>query len=241
MCTQGDDDGGGGGGGDFTPHFRMSISAGTGAGLVTGGKESPYNQVYEGDLTIGTGFAWSKIHIRANPMIYIPKVPGLAIGISARLGIHGEPGWSEYNMLPIAPSVLVAASYLIAGPRPGGKGFELHFIGGLGYSVMYNRVSYQDCTPILADGDGEMADGTSYEDGEIICDPDDVDEDGWTGENAISQNFFRKSGPFGIELGLDAYYWFIPQFGINFGLMADALMPDFVLQFDLSLGFAFRF
>jgi hypothetical protein len=66
----------------------------------------------------------------------------------------------------------------------------------------------------------------------------------WT-ENSSSgymNHYFRKSGPVGIEVGLDGYYWFVNNFGINFGLVLDIPFPnEFALNLDVQAGLAFQF
>ncbi len=255
TCTQTDGDGGGGGGkgwGEYGPHFRMSINAGTGAGLVTSGAEEPYNQVSDGSLTVGTGFAWSKFHIRANPMIYLP-VAKLSIGLSFRGDIPmlasgtGDAAVSKNRPKPnpLEPSLLLNVAYRIVGSDDH-RWFELNALFGLGWMNILNRVSYQDCQPEKAGDNSSDEDedlwGHSFEENELICDEDTLGDDGgWGGKDPRSENFFRKSGPFGVELGLDGYVWFVDNFGLNFGLLADVLMPNFVLNFDIQAGIAVRF
>ena len=148
--------------------------------------------------------------------------------------------------LPLEPSLLLNVAYRIIGSDDHG-GFELNALFGLGWMNILNRVSYQDCPPEIASDDSSDADedlwGHSFKEDELVCKEDTLDDSngGWDGTDAAPQNFFRKSGPFGIELGLDGYLWFVDNFGINFGLIADVLMPDFVLNFDIQAGIAVRF
>ena len=254
TCTQTDGDGGGGEGfGEYGPHFRISVSAGTGAGLVTGGAEQPYNQVSDGSLTVGTGFAWSKFHFRANPMIYLP-VAKLSIGLSFRgdipmLADAPDPAAvSRKRPKPSAvePSLLLSVAYGLVGSDDY-SGFELSVLAGLGWMNILHRVSYQDCPPEIASDNSSDADkdlwGHEFEEGELVCKEDSLDDGngGWDGSDATAQNFFRKSGPFGIELGLDGYYWFVDNFGINFGIIVDVLMPNVSVNVDFKLGPAIRF
>ena len=255
SCSQTDGDGGGGEGwGEYGPHFRMSINAGTGAGLVTGGAEQPYNQVSDGSLTVGTGFAWSKFHIRANPMIYLP-VAKLSIGLSFRgdipmLADAAKTAVSKNRDVPrsMEPSLLLNVAYRIVGSDDH-SGFELDALLGFGWMNILNRVSYQDCPPEIASDDSDDIDGAedlwghSFKEDELVCEEDSLDDSngGWDGSDATAQNFFRKSGPIGVELGVDGYVWFVDNFGLNFGLIADVLFPSFVLNFDIQAGIALRF
>jgi hypothetical protein len=257
MCTAGEGGGGGGGGADgsFKMRFRMSINAGTGAGLVAGGNEQPYNQVSKGDLKIATGFAFSKFHIRANPMFNIPPVKGLAVGLMFR----GDLPFEQYTdtaavskgrkkPLGLEPSLAAMVSYRLVGAESD-NGFQLLFVGGFGWMNFLSRVQYKDCTPYVPEEDGTTQDNVDYNSGELVCADDQfgtdyedwVDDHGWNGNSGRVTHFFRKAGPVGVELGLDAYYWFINNFGINFGLTADILFPSFLLNIDIQAGLAFQF
>jgi hypothetical protein len=253
MCTATEGGGGGGGGGDFKSHFRMSVTGGTGAGLVAGGAEEPYNQVSLGDLKIATGFAFSKFHIRANPMFNLPPVEGLAIGIMFRGDLpfeaYQDPAAVSKDRpkpLVLEPSISAMVSYRLVGADDD-TGFQLLFIGGIGWMNFLSKVEYKDCNGVPAEGDGEIEneDGDvvfEYKEDELVCDPDTVDEYyKWSGSKGRVTHFFRKAGPVGVELGLDGYYWFIDNLGINFGLNVDVLFPNFLLNIDIQAGLAFQF
>lgn len=226
TCTQEGEEGGGGGiPGDFDPVMRFALSVGTGVGLVFGGAEKPYNQVSEGKLSVGTGFAWNKMHFRVNPMFYLPA-DDLEIGLTFRGDMTFDAGADAPKF---GPSVLANLSYRLAGDSH--EGFQLLLLTGLGWMNAYHRVEYSDCPPVEDD------------EGDLSCDPDVLDSsDEWDpGEGVEASHFFRHAGPFGIELGLDGYYWFTANVGLNFGLVADLLLPDMALNFDLNALMSFRF
>jgi hypothetical protein len=258
MCTasEGGDDGGGGGDGNFKMRFRMSINGGIGFGLITGGAEKPYNQVSSGDLKVGTGFALSKFHLRANPMFNIPAVNGLAVGLMFRGDIPLESysdvaavSKNRAKVWGLEPSLLVGVSYRLVG-ADNDTGFQLLFQGFFGWMNILHRVQYKDCTPVKGgtedwdddDTNGNQTkDGFTYKEGELICNQDNVTDQGWNGEDWKGTHFFRNAGPVGIELGLDGYYWFVNNFGINFGLDIDLPFPKFALNIDVQAGLAFQF
>ena len=63
----------------------------------------------------------------------------------------------------------------------------------------------------------------------------------WPGaEQALSQGIQFLSKYF-HDKEYDGYYWIVERFGLNFGIFADLLAPDFALNFDFQAGLAFRF
>lgn len=242
MCTASEEgsEGGGKGGGDFEPVFRMSMNAGTGVGLISGDDTRPYSQVSKNDLTIGAGLAWNKMHFRANPMFYI--TPDIQIGVEFRGDMAFDP---DKNVDPLLPSVFANFAYRLVGEKP--DGFELYSLFGLGWANLQHRVTFQDCraVDISEDTSHPWYDPAKAESGEtqIACEEESLGEnDQWiVGKDAEKRVYFRKAGPFGIELGIDGYYWFADSFGFNFGVILDALIPKFALNLDVQAGIAFRF
>ena len=53
--------------------------------------------------------------------------------------------------------------------------------------------------------------------------------------------FFRKAGFLGVELGLDMYYWFTKNVGLNIGTIFDIAFPKFAVNLDVQAGLAFKF
>ncbi|MBW2277381.1 MAG: hypothetical protein JRF63_07805, partial [Deltaproteobacteria bacterium] len=240
MCTPSEGDGGPAGALD--PIFRMSASFGTGAGLVGGGEAKPYNQTSQGSLSIGTGFTWSKLHFRVNPMFYLP-VDGLSLGVMFRGSLPLEMNYPD-DVLPLGPAGLVAVGYRLVGEEEP-TGFQLHFLGGLGAGMIYHRVPYSDCKEYEIDEDHPWWDDDIDGD-QTGCDDDALEEDdgsyNWdNATDAIDKAYFRRSGMFVAELGIDGYYWFAPAVGLNFGLLVDILAPEFALNFDVQVGIAVRF
>ena len=141
---------------------------------------------------------------------------------------------------------MLSAAYRIIGSDDH-RLFELNALFGLGWMNFLHRVSYQDCPPEIAGDNSSDADedlwGHEFDEGELVCKEDTLDDSngGWDGSDAAPQNFFRKSGPFGIELGLDGYVWFASHFGLNFGIIVDILMPTFAGNIEVKLGPALRF
>ncbi|HUT76591.1 MAG TPA: hypothetical protein VM285_02835, partial [Polyangia bacterium] len=121
MCTETDGEGGGPAG-DIDPIVRIPVSFGINFGLVAGGNAEPYNQVSEGNLSIGTGFTFGKLQFAINPMFYLP-VDGLELGLKFRGGLPLEMNYPD-DVPPVAPSIYLSASYRIAGD--GFDGFQLH-------------------------------------------------------------------------------------------------------------------
>jgi hypothetical protein len=236
MCTPGGDDGPEG---ELDPIFRMTANFGTGVGLVGGGNAKPYNQTSQGSLSIGTGFTWSKLHFRVNPMFYLP-IDGLAIGVMFRGSLPLEQNYPD-DVPFIGPAGLVSVAYRLVGEESP-EGFQLHFLGGLGGGMIYHRVPYSDCKEYEIDDTHPWydEDGPSDQTG---CSDDALDDDGdWNNQDDVVQKpFMRRAGLFIGELGLDGYYWFAPAFGFNFGLLVDVLAPDFALNFDVHIGIALRF
>ena len=159
--------------------------------------------------------------------------------------------------MPFAPSVLALASFRVVGPDDG-TGFQLHVLAGLGFGIFQSRVEYKDCTPVnpdqYYDGDipdadpdkdgNQTTDGVTFGDNQMICDPDQVDEDGWDGGDGRITHFFRQVKGFDVELGMDGYYWFIDNFGINFGVTLDGIFgPTGIIipNIDIQAGLAFQF
>ncbi|MDJ0763109.1 MAG: hypothetical protein QNJ97_08990 [Myxococcota bacterium] len=74
-------------------------------------------------------------------------------------------------------------------------------------------------------------------------------DDIWYGTNAwdkstdrIIKVYFQEAGKLVGEIGLNSYVWIVKNFGLNLGVFADAyFLPDFALNFDLQFGPAFRF
>jgi hypothetical protein len=248
MCTPGEE--GGGPQGEIDPIFRMSASFGTGAGLVGGGNAEPYNQTSRGSLSIGTGFTWAKLNFRVNPMFYLP-IDGLSLGVMFRGALPLEPNYPD-DVPPLGPAGLVAVAYRLVGEEEP-SGFQLHFLGGIGAGMIYHRVPYSDCPQQLIEygdsGDSvhpwyDDAFGSDAEDGDtaIVCKDSTIDSDGnWDNSEPVSKPFMRRAGLFMAELGIDGYYWFVPAFGLNFGLLVDVLAPEFALNFDVQVGLAVRF
>jgi hypothetical protein len=247
--------GGGGERGPFDPIFRFNAVFGTGTGLVSGGDVTPYNQTSvnpnaeDGSgLAVATGFTWSKFHIRVNPMFYINEK--LMIGINFRGGFVGSP---DSEVMPFAPLVLASLAYRFVGE--GSDMFELSALFGLGGGIIQHRVPYQDCEPAYVEEDDPWYD-EDLDDSvqQIGCkqpregDPIVIDRDNnwdWVGPvddpDAKEKAYFRESGQFGMEVGLDSYIWFVNNFGLNIGVMIDVLVPDFALNIDFQLGLALRF
>jgi hypothetical protein len=226
MCTEA---GGKAPKGDIDPVVRIPVSFGINFGLVAGGDAEPYNQISEGNLTIGTGFTFGKLQFAVNPMFYLP-VEGLELGLKFRGGLPLEMNYPD-DVPPLAPSIYLSGSYRIAGE--GFDGFQLHVLLSAGWANYFHKVPYQDCRPV------EVGSG---DDVEVVCDPEDTKSNGdWNGKNPEEKAYFRKAGPVGVELGLDGYYWVVDNFGINFGLIAGILFPTFALNFDLNVGLALRF
>lgn len=252
MCTPSEGDGGPEG--ELDPIFRMSVNFGTGVGLVGGGEAKPYNQTSQGSLSIGTGFTWSKLHFRINPMFYLP-IEGLSIGVMFRGSLPMEPNYPD-DVLPVGPAGLVAVGYRLVGEEEP-SGFQLHFLGGLGGGMIYHRVPYKDCKAYEIeyaedDEDTEDSDHPWYDDvfsndnddGDTaeVCSENAIDDSGnWDASDQEATTYFRRAGLFVAELGIDGYYWFVPAFGLNFGLLVDILAPDFALNFDVQIGIALRF
>lgn len=229
TCTQEGEEGGGGVPGDFDPVMRFALSVGTGVGLVFSGAEKPYNQTSDGKLSIGTGLAWNKFHFRFNPMFYLPA-EDIQIGATFR----GEWTFDQDDDAPkFGPAGLANLSYRLKGE--GHDGFQLLLLTGLGYAEFYHRVVYQDCETVLNEDTDELQ-----------CNKDDMEttEEGdirWNGENPVEKVFFREGGKFAIEAGFDGYYWFTSNFGLNFGLIFDFLVPDVAINLDVNFLVSFRF
>jgi hypothetical protein len=263
MCTQGEaGEGEGEGEGDagpFDPIFRITadVSPYTSAGVIGGGDVSPYNQTSEGKLAIGTGFALDKFAFRINPMFYI--TPDIQLGATFRgdLSFSTEPGAPSFG-----PAGLVNLSYRLVGTEP--NGFQLLSVFGLGGGYFLHRVPYQDCTGkkltakdlsstsandpklnanLFPNVDQDVRDSIAQDirdnGSTIVC--DSLDKKGnWDYKNPVDKAFFKMSGPFIIEAGIEMYY-FWKHFGLHAGIMIDALVPDFALNFGAQFGFALRF
>ncbi|MDD5308822.1 MAG: hypothetical protein PHU25_16025 [Deltaproteobacteria bacterium] len=257
MCTEGEGKEGEGESkdtGPFEPIFRLTLNAGTGAGVIAGGDVSPYNQTSEGKLAIGTGFAFNKLHFRINPMFYI--TPDIQLGATFRgdASLNTEAGAPAF-----AASILANLSYRLVGE--GYEGFHLLSLFGLGWANFLHKVPYQDCRGRQLTS-ADMKSRTSlkddvyptvdpevrkqiaqdiYDNGStVVC--ENLDNKGnWDYSNPVDKNFYRNSGMFGIEAGIEMYYWFGKYFGINAGIVLDFLVPTIALNFDAQAGFALRF
>ncbi|MCP4605438.1 MAG: hypothetical protein GY847_33775 [Proteobacteria bacterium] len=256
MCMEGDDSGGGGGfgGDDKKPIFRLAISFGTGMGLVPGGDIDPYNQnsktpshiLIENNMLddpsqnqISTSFAWSKFHARLNAMFYLTSK--LMLGVAFRGGLALS---AEEDVLPLAPAALASFGYRLVGD--GDDKFELDTLVGIGGGVIQHRIPYEDCQPYRVSSDTGHSWHESDDQGFVLdvgCTETALDNDNiWNKTEIVQKSFFRQAGKMVIEVGVDSYIWFIRNFGMNIGVIADVfLVPDFALNFDFQLGLAVRF
>ncbi len=210
-----------------------------------------------GQLSISTAFAWSKLHLRLNTMFYL--TPKILLGLSFRGGLPLDP---HGDVLPIAPTVLASMAFRMVGE--GTDKFELDGLVGLGGGIIYHRIPYKDCKKwTLSPGSPWYDDSDGAPDEQYGCsqyyndESDDEYEtamgapswgaldrttDAWDGvTQAVDKAFFREAGKFVIEAGIDGYIWFVNNFGLNVGIIADIYIPEFALNFDFQLGVALRF
>ncbi len=230
SCTPADDEdlSSGSGGKRGKAIARLGLSAGTGIGYIPAGKYAQADvadMISPGDLDVPAGFAWAKFHTRANLMIYI--TPDLQVGAEFRGDLALDPNGAK----PIRPGVLANLAYRFVGDRVG-SGFELYGVFGLGGGVFQHRVEFKDC-PAVRDDQGN-----------IKCNPQYVDPNtGQWDQERISEKkaFFRESGKFIAELGIDMYFWFGKYVGLKVGIMFNLLAPEFAINADAGGGLAFRF
>jgi hypothetical protein len=222
----------------------------------------PTVRVDKGEMSIPTAFAWSKFHIRLGVMFYLN--PKLLLGLGFRGGLALDP---DPDVMPFAPTVLANLGFRIVGDTD--STFQLEGLVGLGGGVIQHRIPYTDCVKRpLSSGDPWYEDvydeyGNPIEQYGCAQGINEDARDGWaapvaapgqqqaalhpdslawdTLSDQTDKVFFRKAGYFTIEAGLDAYIWFVKAFGLNIGIMADAYIPEFALNFDFQLGFALRF
>ncbi len=205
-----------------------------------------YSQCYKDNaegLNIQGGMAWSKLHFRLTPTLYLTEK--LMIGLSIRGGL---PLAKSEGLLPVAPLGLVTVGYRIVGK--GKDRFELSAQVGLGGGLMYHKLTYKDCNPVyqyeghpwFPDEDGLVCD-ESWINGQTVewVGPAD-DPNSPTGKNYYDQTYFRTAGYFVGEVGMDMIFWAIRNFGINLGIAFDFLAaPNFAINGDVQAGVAMRF
>lgn len=276
TCTPGESGEDEGDSGPFKPRFRMGMTFGTGGGYIPTDYVVPENRVgmppkdvwmatpgniqdcaasgYGSDmegcykdnaegLNINGGIAWSKLHFRLSPTLYITEK--LMISLNIRGGL---PLATSGDLLPVAPIGLLSVGYRIVGS--GKDRVELTANVGLGGGLMYHKLSYKDCNPVLNyDGHPWYPQDT---DG-MVCDEQWINpnttewvgprNDPATGQpNAYDQTYFRTAGYFVGEVGLDFIFWAIRNFGINVGIAVDVLAaPNFAVNGDFQAGVAMRF
>ena len=276
TCTPGDSDGDDKDSGPFTPHFRMGITFGTGGGYIPTDYAVPSNRVasppseiwtsvpanqtnclswgygfneldkcYEEKvkgLEIQGGIAWSKLHFRLSPTLYITEK--LMVGLVFRGGLTLA---TSGDTMAVAPLGLVTVGYRVLGN--GTDLVDLTVIAGLGGGVMYHKLTYPDCNPVVS-GDGHP--WANYDTDGLVCDADQLNNvtHEWLGPstdaeglpNYYDQTYFRKAGYFVGELGLDLNLWVIRNFGVNIGIAVDFLAaPNFAINGDVQAGVAMRF
>jgi hypothetical protein len=245
----------------YKPFFRLSLTFGTGSGVVPAGPVEPYNQVsvtpkhitdqdlqgeiHDGSLKIDTAFAWSKFHFRVSPMFYLNKL--LLVGVTFRGGLSFM---DSPDVMPVAPMGLAVIGFRIVGEDS--SLFELDGVVGLGGGIIQHRIPYNDCPAVaLVPGDAWYDPGLPADQEQIGCHNDDLVETDITLEgygewdptkNPQEKSFYREAGMFVAEIGLDAYIWITNNFGINIGAMASVYVgSNFALNFDVQLGPAMRF
>jgi hypothetical protein len=232
-------------GDDGQPLLTAAVSVGTGFGIASGGNIAPRpdEQVAGATATYDAGAFFNRAHFRAGALFYLGKHPEFKIGGTFRGDLTFD---SSGDHPTFGPAVLVNLTYKFFGE--GLDGLQLHILGGLGGGVLYHHLTYDDCEGEIYD---DPDDSNLYpDDGEgkmRLCANDAVEEndDGewvWNGEdNSVERDYFRQAGYFIIEAGLEGNYWFTDNVGLNFGLVADMLVPEFALNFDLQVGLALRF
>ena len=268
MCTPSDESGGGGDfkpkfrmtaafgtGGGYVPSesakpynrvaeppfdawFPVNETYCRGQGYSSSEDKKCYDDVTKG-IDINGGIAWSKLQFRATPMFYFTDK--WMLGASFRGGLALDP---SSEVMKVAPLGLLIGGYRILGS--GTDKYEMTAILGVGGGFILHKVSYKDCNPYL------VTEGHPWyphdEDG-LGCHVNDIDSfSEWKGPaeddagvpNWYEASFFRKAGFVAIELGLEQYFWVHRNFGVHFGLIFDALVPNFAINGDVQLGVAFR-
>jgi hypothetical protein len=174
-------------------------------------------------------------------MFFLPGRPEFQLGATFRGDLPLDP---NNDAVGFGPAGLVNGAYQFLGDPE--DTFQLVALVGIGGGVFYHRVPYRDCTGVIADetsGHPQYPSGITGE--ETLCDPDSLEPgpDGeltWDMASGEDRAYFRKAGYFVGELGLDSYVWFNEFLGLNFGVVADVLAPEFAVNFDVQAGLAVR-
>ncbi len=194
-------------------------------------------------VSVDAGMAWSKIHARISVYGYIKEK--IMVGATFRAGL---PLDSDKNVAAVSPLGMVNFGY-----RAVGKGtdrYDLTVVAGIGGGFILHRIAYADCNPVWLDPNHPWPNDAD----QIVCDASQIEYGEWVGpkeadpnipgstRNYYMQKYFRKAGYVVAEVGLDQYFWFTKNVGLNIGIMFDALFaPNFAFQGDFQLGVAARF
>ncbi|MBN2804296.1 MAG: hypothetical protein JXR91_14470 [Deltaproteobacteria bacterium] len=225
VCEEGAGGGGddesissGGSGKSINSHVRIFLNAGTGAGLIGSGdysKDDFSNKLDNQDINVPVSIALNKLHLRLGALFQLP-IDKLEIGFNVRGDLPLSPDYS-----PIAISAIANIAYRIAGENAE-KGFQAYAVAGLGWMNIMHRVKFPDCYTANVEETGCASAN-------------------WATNDSVDKNGFIKSGFLGVELGLDMNYFFVKNFGLNFGAIIDVVFPTFAANLDIQAGIALRF
>jgi hypothetical protein len=210
-------------------------------------------------VQISSGIAWSKVHIRLNAMFYITD--RILLGATFRGGFPLEP----HKAVPVITPLGLASFAFKAVGKPKGL-YELDLLVGFGGGIIMHKIKYEDCRPVEWDDSHPWTAAAERSAGvceDTYVNPNDgsqtfqnIDEyNEWVGPeddlpvavvpdgtNHWQSTYFRKAGYFAAEFGVDQFFWFHKNVGLNLGVVFDVLLLDsFAFHADVQLGVAARF
>ncbi len=175
------------GGGPFNPFFRMSISVGTGGGVVFADSVTPYNQyantpeaVWKNDPDNQNYCNFEGMDINTCYDEFYSREVSIGTGVSwSKLHFRinpmfyltdkillgatfrgGIPLTNDEGVMKIAPVGMVNFAYRMVGE--GKDKFELDLMAGFGGGIIYHRIKYPDCFPTFIE-EGHPWNGTDPE------------------------------------------------------------------------------
>lgn len=211
------------------------------------------------------GVAWSKAHFRVGAMFYIGD--RILLGATFRGGLPLDLA-HRADVPLVTPLGLANLAFKAVG-KPN-RGYELDLLVGVGGGIIMHKVRYPDCRPVEWDSAHPWRSASNRAEGvcaNVYVNPNDANDtfqnidpyNEWVGPSNAEDNarlaamtpagrndfqsaYFRRSGYWAIELGVDQYFWYHENMGVHLGVLLDVLVIGNVAYHgDIQLGLATRF